>query len=53
MTEERYQEIERKVAALEEKVQEQQKIIEELKSNNIKSEIKLTHPSINNGTMLC
>nr|DAE72718.1 MAG TPA: hypothetical protein [Caudoviricetes sp.] len=53
MNEKRVDDLEKRIVALEKIVQEQQKNIEKLISINSSKDIKINHPSLNNGTMLC
>lgn len=53
MNEKRVDDLEKRIVALEKIIQEQQKNIDKLLSINKSNDIKISHPSLNNGTMLC
>lgn len=53
MNEKKIEDLEKRIVALEKIVQEQQKNIEKIISMNKSNDIKINHPSLNNGTMLC
>ncbi|HAT4343512.1 TPA: hypothetical protein I9085_002484 [Clostridium perfringens] len=53
MKNKKYKQLEKRVTALENKIQEQQETIEKLISMNFSNRIKIKHPSLSNGTMFC
>lgn len=53
MKNKKYKQLEKRVTALENRIQEQQKTIEKLISTKSSNEMEIKHSSLSNGTMLC